>query len=256
MRPGTGLALLGLAVMAPPLAAQAPSGPAGWLQLTGSYHAVSEDFGDWKGVGVSLHAPAGSRTVWDVTAFAQEAFGDDGVWVGAGWRRQWSADWFTYVGAGAGTGEYHLPDLRTDLTIGKSWGNVVTMVGGTWVDAKRGFSDAAVQASLAAYFDGVVVEAGSRANWSHPDAVASARGFAALTLGRERHRTVTLRGSGGTEGYQLTGAVSTERRFTSWEGSVGWREWLGRVGLVGQVELYDNPFYTRSGVTVGVFLAW
>ncbi len=129
-----------------PARAQQPTGPAGWVQAEGYYHTVSNDFGDWKGLGLQLHAPVGSRTVWDLTGLVQEAFRDQGVWLGAGNRYQFHRDWFSYVAVGGGTGQYHLPDLRTDLTIGKSWldrRNLVTLVSGTYVKAKRGYSDVA-----------------------------------------------------------------------------------------------------------------
>jgi YaiO family outer membrane protein len=68
---------------------------------------------------------------------------------------------------------------------------------------------------------------------------------------------IVIRGGGGTEGYQLTGDIETQRRFTSYEASVSWREWLsGRVGVFVAGEWYDNPFYTRTGVTLGVFRHW
>jgi len=256
------MALLGAfcTTLVAPARAQQPTGPAGWVQAEGYYHAVSNDFGDWKGLGLQLHAPVGSRTVWDLTGLVQEAFHDRGVWLGVGNRYQFHRDWFSYVAVGGGTGQYYFPDLRTDLTIGKSWldrRNLVTMVSGTYVKAKRGYSDVAVQGSSVIYLPGVAIEAGGRINWSYPNAVSSGRGFAAVTIGRERHRVIVLRGSGGGEGYQLTGTGQTERLFTSWEGSIAWREWVSQsLGLVGRVEYYDNPFYARTGLTLGVFRHW
>jgi YaiO family outer membrane protein len=107
------------------------------------------------------------------------------------------------------------------------------------------------------YFPGFTIEAGARLNWSWPDAVRTERGFGAVTLGRERRRLVVLRGSAGREGYQLTGETAAERRFRSWEGSATWREWLGgHTGVYLGAEVYDNPFYTRTGVTLGLFRHW
>lgn len=249
--------LLGAMAGPAPLAAQ---GPAGWLQAEGFYHRVSEDFGDWRGLALRLRAPSGTSDLWFVEGVAQEVFEDRGVYGAVANRHQFGSGWFTLVSAGGGTGDYVLPDLRADLTIGKAWGadrRVVTMAGGTYVNSKQDYEDLSVFGSLAVYFPGVAIEAGGRSNWSWPDAVQSGRGFGAITLGRERSRLVVFRGSGGWEGYQLTGAAETQRRFRSYEASVAWREWLsGHVGLYLQGDWYDNPFYTRKGVTVGVFRHW
>jgi len=249
------LAALAL-LAAPPAGAQAPPGPAGWVQAEAFYHRVTNGFGDWKGVGARLVAPAGSAG-WYLEAQAQEAFRDRGVYGAVGLRQQLGAGWFTLLGAGAGTGEFALPDLRADWTLGKAWGRVVANAGATYVNAKRGFEDLAVRGGLALYFPGAVLEGGGRINWSWPEAVRSERGYGALTLGHERRRYVTLRASGGREGYQLTGVAATARRFRSYEGSVAWREWLGSGwGFVLQGVWYDNPFYTRTGASVGIFRHW
>lgn len=249
-----------LLVLVVPVAAQSPTGPAGWYQAEGYYHGVTNDFGDWKGVGAGFHLPAGSRTVWDINGLAQEAFFDKGVWLGASHRYQLSPAWFSQVSVGGGTGEYHLPDFRTDLTLGKSWldrRNLLTMVSGTYVNAKQGYSDIGLQGSVVLYLEGVALEAGGRMNWSNPNAVSSGRAFGSATLGRERDRVIVLRGSGGGEGYQLTGTGTTEQKFTSWEASLSWREWISdRIGLIGRLEFYDNPFYTRTGLSLGVFRHW
>jgi len=243
-------------------AAQQPVGAAGWLQAEGFYHDVTNDFGDWKGAGLRLHAPVGTSTIWNVDAIGQEAFGDRGGYLSIGHRHQFGPSWFAYLSAGSGTGDFLFPDVRTDFTLGKAWlsrRNLVTMVGMTYVNAKKGFEDFALEGSLAMYFPRVVVQAGGRINWSYPDAVRSGRGFGAVTIGRERSRTLTIRGSGGWEGYQLTGVDSTRQRFRSQEGSLAWREWLGGGGAVGvflQAEVYHNPFYDRKGLTLGIFHYW
>jgi YaiO family outer membrane protein len=244
------------------LIGQQAIGPAGWVQVEGFYHDVSNGFGDWKGAGLRIHAPVGNSTIWNIDAIGEKAFGDRGGYLSIGNRRQFGPSWFTYLSVGSGTGDFLFPDLRTDFTLGKAWlprRDLVTMVGMTYVNAKQGFEDFALEGSLAVYFPRVVVQAGGRVNWSYPDAVRSGRGFGAVTIGRERSRTLTIRGSGGWEGYQLTGVDSTRQRFRSQEGSLAWREWLGGGGAVGvflQAEVYHNPFYDRKGLTLGIFHYW
>lgn len=255
MRRGLPAAAL-LVMMAAPLAAQRP---AGWLQAEGFYHAVTNDFGDWKGVALRAVAPTAVRTIVYGDLIAQEAFNDRGVYAAAGLRHGFG-DWFTLVSVGGGTGDYVLPELRADASLGKAWlarRNLVTILGATYVKSKDIYEDVAVSAAVATYLPGVTVEVGGRINWSSPDAVRSERAWGALTLGRERRRLVVLRGGGGYEGYQLTGVVDTRQRFRSWEASATWREWLGgQVGVFAGGEWYDNPYYTRTGVTLGLFRHW
>lgn len=255
MRTLTAAALL--ALVAAPLAAQ---GPAGWVQAEAFYHGVTNGFGDLKGGALRLMAPAGRRSVIHAELIGQEAFGDRGVYGSFGLRHQLAPDWFMLASVGGGTGDFFFPELRADLVAGKAWlprRNLVTILGGTWVKSKDIYEDRAVTASVAAYFPGVAVEAGGRVNWSDPEAVRSGRAFGAVTMGRERVRYVTLRGTTGKEGYQLTGVTDAVRSFTSSEVSVSWREWVsGTLGTFVAVEWYDNPFYTRRGVTIGLFRHW
>jgi YaiO family outer membrane protein len=234
--------------------------PSGWLQADAFYHRVTNEFGDWKGSALRLVTPAGRSSLLHGEVVAQEAFGDAGVWGSVGWRQQWGPSWFSLTSAGGGTGDSYFPDLRSDLLLGRAWlprRNLVTMVGGTYVKAKRVYRDRAVSGSLAFYFAGGAAELGGRFNWSDPDAVRTERIFGALTLGRDRHRFVTLRGSAGREGYQLAGAVEIRHRFRSQEASLLWREWFSdKLGGFLALEWYDNPFYTRQGVTVGLFRHW
>ena len=253
------LQALGLAALAAagPLQAQ---GPAGWLQADGFYHHVTNDFGDWKGVGIQAHVPTGTTNVWFGDLIAQEAFKDRGVYLSGANRHQFGSDWFTFVGVGGGTGDYYFPDLRVDAQVGRAWlgrKNLVTTVGAMYANSKSVYQDVALTGSLAVYLPGVTIEGGGRVNWSSPGQVTTGRGYGAVTAGRERKRFVTLRVAGGYEGYQLTGAVETEQKFQSYEASLSWREWLGgHVGTFVQLVWYHNPFYTRNGITAGVFRHW
>jgi YaiO family outer membrane protein len=257
MRRPIPILLLASVVGTAPLGAQRATG---WIQAEGFYHGVTGDFGDWKGGALRLMAPAGRSSIVHAELIAQEAFRDTGVWGSLGLRQQLGPSWFAMASAGSGTGDYYFPDLRSDVVVGKAWfprRNLVSLVGATWVKSKREYEDLGLSGSLALYLPGAAIEAGGRVNWSDPEAVRTGRAFGAVTLGRDRHRYVTLRGSVGHEGYQLTGEVDTERRFRSQEAGILWREWLsGSLGAVVGVEWYDNPFYTRTGVTLGLFRHW
>lgn len=233
--------------------------PAGWVEADVFYHNVTNDYGDWKGVALRAVVPQG-KNLWYADVVGQEAFGDQGVWFSAANRHAFGPAWFTYVGVGGGTGDYYFNDLRVDLQVGHAWlkqRNVVTTVGTMYANSKSVYEDVALTGSIAAYFPGVTIEGGGRINWSSPGSVTTGRGYGAITVGRERQRFITLRAGGGYEGYQLTGDEETERKFQSGEASLSWREWVsGTIGTFVQLDWYDNPFYTRTGVTIGLFRHW
>lgn len=242
--------------------AQAPVRPPGssWIEAGGFYHPVSGNFGDWKGA-YARAVISGVRNVWYLEAKTQEAFRDRGSSASISNVHTFSERIYTQVGVGGGTGAYVLPDLRVDASISLKLGrskSVVTTVGATLVDAKANFTDKAIFGALAWYAGpSVLAEIGARFNSSNPGAVGSGRGTAVLMLGRVGHQVVTLRGGAGSEGYQLTGLGAPLRRFDSEDAGVSWRQWLGpRWGSVLGADWYHNPFYTRAGVTIGVFGAW
>lgn len=246
---------LGFAAGAGPLPAQRQQ-----LVLGGFYHRVSGGFGDWSGATARLTL-AGERNAWYVDARAQRAFGDEGVYGAITHVRDLSSRLFISLGFGGGTGEFVLPDARADATVHVKLGasrRVVVFAGGMLLDAKSGFEDRAATAGLTWYAsDRAVLEIGGRINWSDPGSVRSERGFAAATLGRSGARLVVLRANAGREGYQLTGVAQTLRRFDSQEAEILWQEPIGRgVGIAVGATWYHNPFYDRTGGSVGLFYAW
>jgi YaiO family outer membrane protein len=248
-------AVLGLPLPADRAQAQA----AGWLQAEAYYHNVTNDFGDWKGIAFRAVVPSGFRNIWYGDLLIQEAFEDGGVYAVVANRHVFSPSWFSFASLGGGTGDFYFPDLRADAGVGRVWGssNLVTTLGATYVNSKDVYEDFALNATVATYLRGVTLEAGGRLNWSSPESVNSERIFGAVTVGRERQRLIVARVGTGTEAYQLTGDVQTQRRFSSTEVALSWRQWLNRrVGVFVGGEWYDNPFYTRTGVTLGVFRHW
>lgn len=250
---------LGLGARPGPAAAQAPPGGASWIEAGGFYHRVSGGFGDWKG-GYARAVLSGGRNVWYLDAKAQEAFHDRGVYGALANVHTFGSRVYSQVSLGGGTGTYVLPELRLDAALAVKLGaarSVVVTVGGTFVRARSIYQDHALAAGLVWYAGPAVVELSGRVNWSNPNAVRSERVQGAIMLGAPGRRMVALRGSAGTEGYQLTGVTATLRRFRSQEAAMSWREWTGRhFGVVLGGELYHNPFYTRGGVSLGLFHGW
>ena len=250
---------LGLLSLGGSAAAQPTAPGASWVEAGGFYHRVSGGFGDWKG-GYFRGVFSGARNVWYLDAKAQEAFRDSGVYGALANVHTFGSRVYSQVSVGGGTGTYVLPDLRLDAALAVKLGatkSVVVTAGGTWVNSKSIYQDRAGFGGVVWYAGPAVLEISARINWSDPNAVRSERVNGAVTLGSAGRRLVVVRGGAGTEGYQLSGAAATLRRFKSQEASLSWRQWTGRrFGLVLGGELYHNPFYTRTGVSLGVFRAW
>ncbi len=233
----------------------------GLVELGGFSHRVTNSYGNWSGVRLRAVLPVGPGSVFYLEGVGQRAFHDEGIYTSGAIQQAIGGDWIGYLGVGGGTGDFYFPDLRVDATLTRKLlpsRRLLISVGGTWVRSKDVYRDRTATAAITAYLgSAVVVEAGGRFNWSTPGEVTSRRGALALTMGRAGQRYLVLRGAGGTEAYQLTGSNATEQKFTSTEASLSWREWLGtRVGFVLGGEWYDNPYYTRTGVQLGLFAGW
>lgn len=240
------------------LRAQAPlAAMAGrWIEAGAFYQAVSNRYGDWSGAFARAVIPVGARDILYGDALAQRAFHDRGAFVSLADRHEWSADFFTIASVGHGFDARFFPDWRADAIVGQRFGrrrNVVATVGGSYVRSRDVYRDVAATTSLAVYFTGVVIEAGGRYNTSTPGQVHAARGYAAITAVPSSRRSVALRVGGGEEGYQLLGNTITFQRFASQEASIAWRERMTTDwGVLLQADAYRNPFYTRTGGTLGL----
>ena len=102
-----------------------------------------------------------------------------------------------------------------------------------------------------------MIETGVRYNISRPGDVASHRLWLSSSWTPSPRRTLSLRAIGGSEGWQTVRTGTTLARFHSEELSAAWREKvIGPWALSAQGDWYRNPFYTRSGVTLGVARYW
>jgi len=254
--------LLSVALLAgaTPAFAQALPRGSSWVEAGGFYHHVSDGFGSWKG-GYARAVLASARNAWYFDAKAQEAFGDRGVYGSLANVHSFGSRFYTQLGVGAGTGDFVLPELRLDGSLNFKLGSAKALVltaGGTFVDARLGYRDKALFGSFTWYArSNLLLEAGGRVNWSDPGTVRSERVSGALTVGRVGAALVTLRGSAGTEGYQLVAPALTLRKFRSQDAGLSVRHWiLHHLGIAAAGEWYHNPFYTRAGGSLGLFHAW
>lgn len=240
--------------------AQALPPGSSWVEAGGFYHHVSDGFGSWTG-GYARAVLASARNAWYLDAKAQEAFKDRGAYGSLANVHSFGSRFYTQLGIGGGTGKYVLPDLRLDGSLNLKLGrarSVVLTAGGTYVKSKSVYRDKVAFGSLTWYArPNLLLEAGGRVNWSDPGAVRSERVSGALTVGRVGATLVTLRGSSGTEGYQLVAPALALRKFRSQEAGVALRQWIHRhLGVAAAGEWYHNPFYTRAGGSLGLFHAW
>ena len=231
------------------------------VDLYADRHQVTGGYGDWHGVGLRLSVPVGRSDTWFAEALQRTAFRDAGTHLSVANQHVWNERLYSYASVGGGSGDFVLPDLRADASLSAKWGArraLVTTLGTTFIDAKRGYRDVGGFAALTGYLSPwAVAEGGMRVTRSTPGDVDAARGNGAVTLGRQGRTVVVLRGSSGREGFQLLGQGAAVRRFSSHEGAASLRQWLGAYGgVLLQGEHYRNPFYRRTGVTLGVFAHW
>ncbi|QEM68230.1 YaiO family outer membrane beta-barrel protein [Geobacter sp. FeAm09] len=232
-----------------------------WVEITGKYHLISNSCDDWRGGEARASIVVGKDDVFLFDFLAQNAFRDDGIYGSVVDMHTWSEDWYSQVAVGTGSGQFYFPDIRGDASLSKKWlpsRNLITTLGGGFSKAKDVHCDMYLLASITAYFPRVfIVEAGTRITWSNPGEVRSERGFGVVTYGADHNRYVTLRYEGGKEGYQAIGSSTFIVDFTSQEASLSWREWIAKnYGTVTKIEYYNNPFYSRTGLTFGVFYEW
>lgn len=243
--------------------AQAPLAggfPGRRIEANALYQPVTNDYGDWQGGYVRAVMP-GVRDTWYADALALSAFGERGVQVGAAQRHDWSPRFFQFLGASIGSGAAIMPRVRADASLGARWGaarRLQTTAGLSYVRSVTELYDVAALASVAWYAPGgLMLESGVRYNVSRPGDIRSQRVFASSAWTPSPRRTISARVFTGSEGWQTVRTGATLTRFNSQEYALAWREKvLGPVAISVQGDLYRNPFYTRSGITLGVARYW
>ncbi|MGE8494708.1 MULTISPECIES: YaiO family outer membrane beta-barrel protein [Comamonas] len=170
--------------------------------------------------------------------------------------------WYMSVGASSGSADFQ-NKYRGDIAIYRKWTESQQWVTGLSLmkSASRDgiHRDTGITASVAYYStNDWVGEGGVVYNKSNPGSVEGYRGFAALTMGREKQHYFTARIDHGKEGYLPTGAIANgvgnQVGFQSTELSLQWRQWLGKDwGYLVGGQFYRNPYYNRKGLSAAVF---
>lgn len=227
------------------------------LELSTTSQTLSNGYGDWTDVTLRGALDAGPH-VLQAELSAKRQFGKDGKFLGIADTITLNPDWFTTLSLGAGDGAFYLPQLRGDAFLSRKWlekRNFVSSVGLGYYRAPDGHTDRALSLGAAYYFEQPwIVELGARMNRSDPGSVDSVQKYVAVTVGKVGQSVLTARYGEGGESYQALAQNTTVVNFKSYQSSLSWRHWFAkRTGLILGAEQYDNPYYQRRGVTLGLF---
>ena len=243
--------------------AQAPLAgglPGRWFEVNGLAQSVTNGYGDWRGAYARVVQPLAHDT-WYVDALALDAFRERGAQDGVTHRHDWTGRVFHMLGVNVGSGAPIMPRARVDGALGLRLGSAraVQVTGGlSYVKSVTELSDVAGIASIAWYAPrAVMIEIGGRYNVSRPGDITSHRLSSTVVWTPSPRRSFSVRAIGGSEGWQIVRTGTTLTRFHSNDFSLSWREKVTTsLALTAQGDWYRNPYYTRSGVTLGVARYW
>lgn len=228
---------------------------AGFSSLTGGNSNWNDEF-----VRGNVGLKPGTTLNWELSS--QRHFDQRGTVGALSLTQTLSPWWYMSVGASSGSADFQ-NKYRGDIAIYRKWTESQQWVTGLALmkSASRDsiHRDTGITASLAYYSaNDWVGEGGVVYNKSNPGSVEGYRGFAALTMGREKQHYFTARIDHGKEGYLPSGAIANgagdQVGFQSTELSLQWRQWLGKDwGYLVGGQFYRNPYYNRKGLSAAVF---
>ena len=228
---------------------------AGFSSLTGGNSTWNDEF-----VRGHVGLKPGTTLNWELSS--QRHFDQRGTVGALSLTQTLSPWWYMSVGASSGSADFQ-NKYRGDIAIYRKWTESQQWVTGLALmkSASRDsiHRDTGITASVAYYSaNDWVGEGGVVYNKSNPGSVEGYRGFAALTMGREKQHYFTARIDHGKEGYLPSGAIANgagdQVGFQSTELSLQWRQWLGKDwGYLVGGQFYRNPYYNRKGLSAAVF---
>jgi YaiO family outer membrane protein len=228
-----------------------------FVEVGGSYHQLTNGFGDWSG-GYARGALTTGKNTWNGEVNGQHEFGDGGVYLAAGDTYNFNSVWYASFTIGSSVGGFFWPRFRADAFVNRKWGarkQLITTLGYGYYASKDVHRDQSIFIGTTYYFQGPwIVEDGVRFNVSNPGVVFSPAGFVAVTEGRNKHHYVTANVGFGQEAYQIVGPSTVLTRFPSQNVTITWRQWTGKnwgFNLVG--DFYHSSFYERGGGSFGFF---
>lgn len=226
------------------------------LLYTSAQH-LTAGLGNWKEIGVRGSHAMGAHVLQGEAA-TMRRFGESGNFIGLGDTYSFDPDWFASLSLGAGDGASYLPRVRVDSFIHRKLladRNLIASLGAGYYRAPDGHTDRSASLGATYYFsEPWILQGEVRFNNSRPGSVTTRQQFVALTWGRDQQTQITARHAWGSEGYQTIGNGDVLVDFSSQQSSLNLRHWLGADwGLSAGVERYRNPYYHRTGATLGLF---
>jgi YaiO family outer membrane protein len=228
------------------------------IETAASASAVSNGFGNWRSMYARGVWQAGARTTLTPELAVSRQFHDEGTLLALGATRVLDDDWYASATAATSAGGFYLPRFRGTAVLNRKLlpnRQLVLNAGASFAQWKDVHSDVGFSAGAIYYLTApVVLEAGANRNISRPGNVASQSYFAAVTEGRPGAHYLVARVSGGREAYATLVPGQAITNFASRTASLTLRQWVaGGAGVVAGAEYYSNPFYHRTGLTLGGF---
>lgn len=252
-----GVAALIVAIACRRVGAQAPVARS-TIEAGASASAVDHGYGNWTSLYLRGSWTLDPSTVIQPEIVPSQQFHDRGTFIGLGATRVLNDDWYAFGAAATSAGGFYLPQFRGTAVLNRkllSSRQLVLNVGASYANWKDAHTDLGISAGGAYYFAAPwIVEAGTTWNSSRPGNVASQSYFGAVTEGRNGSHYLILRAGGGREAYQVLSAGHSITDFSSNSISLTWRQWVTRgAGVTMAGERYTNPFYHRTGFSLGGF---
>jgi YaiO family outer membrane protein len=250
---------LAASLLACPLALRAQArAPTNSIEVAASASAVSNGYGNWSSLYARGAWQADTKTTFFPEAAISREFHDNGALFGLGATRVFDDDWYAFASTSTSAGGFYLPRFRGVALLNRKLlpkRQLVLNAGGSFTQWKDAHSDVGLTVGAIYYFDApVVLEGGTNRNISRPGSVASQSYFLALTEGRASSHYLVAHVSGGREAYATLAPGQAITDFASHTGSLTLRQWVAHdVGFVAGAEYYANPFYHRTGLTLGGF---
>lgn len=242
-----------------PSPATAPAaGIPNYVEVGGDYQSLTHNQGNGAGGYARAEVQSDPDNRWNGELLHEHEFHADGNYAAIGNTHTFNEDWYSDVTLGGSTDGFFLPQYRVDAFLNRKWldsRQLVTTIGAGWDKAHDSHHDESLYLGATYYFtEPWIIQWGVRGNDSSPGSVTSASTFAAITEGRNKEHFITVRYGFGREAYQIIAPGHAITDFASQDGSVTWKQWLGEDwGFNARGELYHNPFYSRTGFTLGVF---
>ncbi|HUP29102.1 MAG TPA: YaiO family outer membrane beta-barrel protein [Usitatibacter sp.] len=231
----------------------------GMLELRLGAQRLSAGYPDWQEATVLLARRTGAH-LWQAELASLERFGARGTYASIMDTYTLGPRWYASVALAAGDGAFFLPKHRVDAFLYRKLLDDASLVAYAGVGEYRapdGHRDTSVSLGASRYFEAPwVIQGGVRFNESRPGSVRTRQQFVAATYGRAPGDQLVARYGWGREGYLAIAPGSFRVDFESREASLQWRHPVAPThGMTVALERYRNPFYERSGIALGYFVA-